>query len=66
MKVQVIVVRVLEIVSPNGPAKETGGTGEGEVSWDLSNIPPCQSVAQGHFMVGVTHKSRLMHDRKIK
>ena len=30
---------------------------------DSSDIPPCQSVAQGRFMVGAAHKSKLMRDR---
>ena len=30
---------------------------------DLSDIPQCQNMAQGRFMVGTTHESRLMRDK---
>ena len=30
---------------------------------DLSDIPPCQNMSQGRFMVGAGHESRLMRSR---
>ena len=32
-------------------------------TWDLSDIPLCQSIVQVHFMVGPVHKSRIIQDR---
>ena len=33
------------------------------VDCNLSDIPPSQNLAQGHFMVWATHEFRHMHDR---
>ena len=30
---------------------------------NLFDIPPCQNMVQGHYIVGTTYKSRLMHSR---
>ena len=42
--------------------KSDGNAGNSHVTMS-SDIPPSQSAAQGHFMVGATHKSKPMRSR---